>query len=412
MKMKLSKYILSIKKGDKVVLLSTRSLSIITISLPAFQKLKSNNLEFLGQKEIYSLKKMAFLTDINERSEILKWREIAHNSPFNTANLTILTTTNCNAHCFYCYEKGTAKHTMNQITCDKVVKFIEGLKVKHVSICWFGGEPLLNTDAIQTINDSLSDKGITVENKMISNGFLIDTTTIFDSYKFKKIQITLDGLEDTYNSIKKYNIKKISPFKKVISNIESLLSKNVSVSIRLNFNDSNYNEILKTIKYLREKFGNSVNVYAHPIFGIDECASVSNKAILGIFKSLIENGYIKSVSDLLSKPRILPCGACKRNNFIINANGDIYKCEHCINKNDVGIVGNVVKNTVDEAEMEKWLDINLPHDKCKTCRILPICQGSCKYENNLNEDGVSCPYYKRLVKRLLKLYYTKAIEVN
>ncbi len=72
---------------------------------------------------------------------------------------TILTTTGCNARCFYCYEKGTKPVTMTAETADKVVRYI----VKHrgdekVKISWFGGEPLVNAKVIDQICTELREQ--------------------------------------------------------------------------------------------------------------------------------------------------------------------------------------------------------------------------------------------------------------
>ena len=92
---------------------------------------------------------------------------------------TILTTTGCNARCFYCYEKGTKPVTMTAETADKVVRYI----VKHrgdekVSLKWFGGEPLVNAKVIDQICTELCEQGVPFRSKMISNGYLFDADMV------------------------------------------------------------------------------------------------------------------------------------------------------------------------------------------------------------------------------------------
>ena len=58
---------------------------------------------------------------------------------------TILTTTGCNARCFYCYEKGTKPVTMTAETASKVVRYIVAHRGdEEIKLKWFGGEPLVN----------------------------------------------------------------------------------------------------------------------------------------------------------------------------------------------------------------------------------------------------------------------------
>ena len=65
---------------------------------------------------------------------------------------TILTTTGCNARCFYCYEKGTKPVTMTAETASKVVRYILAHRGEEkVNLSWFGGEPLYNVQVIDQI---------------------------------------------------------------------------------------------------------------------------------------------------------------------------------------------------------------------------------------------------------------------
>ena len=46
------------------------------------------------------------------------------NTKKDVTSFKILTTTDCNARCFYCYESGIKKHDMSLETADKVVEYI------------------------------------------------------------------------------------------------------------------------------------------------------------------------------------------------------------------------------------------------------------------------------------------------
>ena len=65
---------------------------------------------------------------------------------------TIFPTTDCNARCFYCFELGRSRVPMSQETALKTAEYIKNhCGDKSVSISWFGGEPLFNQEAIDTI---------------------------------------------------------------------------------------------------------------------------------------------------------------------------------------------------------------------------------------------------------------------
>ena len=100
--------------------------------------------------------------------------------PANTITLyKILTTTGCNARCFYCYEKGVKPVTMTTETASKVVRYIVAHRGDEKGmIKWYGGEPLVNAKAIDQICTELSQQGVPFFSKLISNGYLFDADKV------------------------------------------------------------------------------------------------------------------------------------------------------------------------------------------------------------------------------------------
>ena len=92
---------------------------------------------------------------------------------------TILTTSACNARCFYCYELGIKNKThMSKETAEKVAKYIikHAPKDRSVTLDWFGGEPLLKYDDIIVSSNILNKEHI--DNKIINFYNAKDTSVI------------------------------------------------------------------------------------------------------------------------------------------------------------------------------------------------------------------------------------------
>ena len=88
---------------------------------------------------------------------------------------TIFPTTDCNARCYYCFEQKRPKLYMNKNTAIDVGKYIAShCDGNTVVIRWFGGEPLCNISAIDTICSFLKTNGVSFQSKMASNGFLFN----------------------------------------------------------------------------------------------------------------------------------------------------------------------------------------------------------------------------------------------
>ena len=83
---------------------------------------------------------------------------------------TIMTTTDCNARCFYCYELGRPRVPMSKETAVQTADYIiNHCKGEKVSLHWFGGEPLYNKPVISIICRRLKEAGVDYHSTMISN---------------------------------------------------------------------------------------------------------------------------------------------------------------------------------------------------------------------------------------------------
>ena len=168
--------------------------------------------------------------DTNEKElvDLVRWMSNARKKPLETiTRFSIFPTTDCNARCFYCFEKGCSRIHMSQETAQKVVGFVKtrsGGQKAHLA--WFGGEPLFNQSAIDTICQGLAQEGVEYYSTMVSNGYLFDEETVrkaVGSWDLKNVQITLDGTEKVYNRSKAYIYQEGSPYQVVMGNIQRLL---------------------------------------------------------------------------------------------------------------------------------------------------------------------------------------------
>lgn len=202
---------------------------------------------------------MGFIAERDEYEFISECRKKYYDE-HNEKNfhVTILTTSDCNARCYYCYEKGIKKQPMTLETAQQVYNYIiTNRNGKNVCLHWFGGEPLYNAEIIDYICERLKEDGIKYTSYMITNGFLIgeNKSKIRGLWNLKRLQITIDAIGDEYNKIKNYIYKGVDAFETVINNIEWLLNNDICVAVRINY-DPNKIEIAKdTLKYLHEKFG-------------------------------------------------------------------------------------------------------------------------------------------------------------
>ncbi len=367
-----------------ILLYNNLTKELILISENEYNNLKNSN--FTQPKElIKNLIKKWFLVPQNYNEMLLADQLLATvrtiNKENTICNFTILPTTACNARCFYCYEAGTKVKSMNQQIAFDVAKYIiKQSKGKTVRLNWFGGEPLCNIQAIDIICETLKDNNINFYSTMVSNAYLFNDELITKAtslWKLKWIQITLDGLQETYNNIKNYIHSDPNPFQRVINNIEYLLNKNVAVQIRINMDSHNADELIELTDFLNNKFSvfKKLTIYAQPIYegvGYKKTSRTDEerKAITQKYVALckyLDKTSIKHRSMMFNKFKCYACQADNKTWVMILPDGKLGYCEHFVEDETFGTI---YDNSTKRSDWSKYCK---PYEKCKKCAYYPTC---------------------------------------
>ena len=298
----------------------------------------------------------------------------------------ILTTTGCNARCFYCFEQGAKVSNMTEQTAHDVADFIKRKGDKKVRIQWFGGEPLVNIKAIDTISKDLKEMNIDYSAKMVTNGYLLDEEAVkkaVDLWKLDTLQITLDGTEEVYNKIKNYVYKDVSsPFKRVLNNIENALKAGIQVNVRLNMDEHNADNLFELSKMLIEKFNKYNNCYIYVVRLFEEtCSEIKNREVKDRHK-LIESSTklqdfinknmpiieINNLPKSFSSPNT--CMANSDSSVMIVPDGHLGKCEHFV---DSEFFGSIYSDEIDIAKIQKFKERKIVSEKCESCELRSLC---------------------------------------
>lgn len=299
-------------------------------------------------------------------------------------NYTIFPTTDCNARCFYCYEKNIRKYHMTEQTAVDVAKFIiEKSKGKRIRLHWFGGEPLYNSKAIDTITTILRENSVEFISSMISNGYLFDEELIEKAvslWNLKRVQITLDGTEEKYNAIKNYIYPNVNAFQRVISNIEMLLKSGVLVPIRMNMDNHNYENLFELVDFLLDKFSGYENfsMYSQMLFDestekhMNRTVNERNTVFINnqILNSRIKENKRQENKTLKGYLRNQQCMADKPSATTITPDGNLGKCEHF---SDKYFWGNIYSDNVNEENILRFKKRVSPTEKCLICPVMPAC---------------------------------------
>lgn len=323
-------------------------------------------------------------------------------------SFTILTTTDCNARCFYCYELGRKRVSMTQKTAEDVARYIaEESAGNPVKLSWFGGEPLINFEAIDTIISGLNDMGILFSSKIITNGFYLNQSVAHkakNEWNTERVQITLDGSEKIYNSTKAYIDKDVvNPFLRIMDHIGYALDEGMQVHIRLNMDRENADDLWYLCDSLSDRFGSrgnfkvNVSLLRKFIGEIHQFSAEEEAAARFLtLKEKLEHDGLSSLGRLERKIRSNKCMADSDSCEVILPDGTVGKCEHF---SESELIGNIYDQYRDENQIKSWKELAKPFDECRKCALYPRCYNLKKCD--WDKDG--CPLSVRIIRtELLK----------
>ena len=293
----------------------------------------------------------------------------------------VLTTTDCNARCFYCYEKGIKRVSMSEKTAHDTAAFIiRSCGGEKVKLQWFGGEPLFNSSVISIIVNDLIAAGVEYSSVMVSNGYLFDEETVKEAkelWKLKKVQITLDGREEVYNRTKAYIYKNVNAYQTVLDNIGRLLENGIQVNIRLNLGSRNTEELFALTEELAARFGGRTgfSVYSNLLydfvgngdgFSSPDAAMLADEKLKDRLKTL---GISRNLC-LDDNYQVTLCMAASDRCVLIAPDGHLGKCEHYIYDESIGTI---YEGITDKELVAKWKERPEGTEKCRTCAAYPLC---------------------------------------
>lgn len=412
---------IDLENGDKLIM-NEMTKSLVRIRPEEFEKIFSDEsldyLNFLYRNYFLVPEEFDEISVIEEYRE--KTRSIITDSYLDSVNqFTILTTTKCNARCFYCYElKSKGKHHMTAETAEKVADYIINVADKHkeVKLSWFGGEPLFNLKVIDLIVNKVKDAGFKYSSTIISNGILFSPKVVEKAknlWHLRNAQITLDGTEEVYNKAKNYIYKDINPYQTVLNSIQSLLDAGVSVSIRTNADLYNIDNLMLLYKDVASRFQKYINkglhMYLHPIFEQDGYSRTPEQRT-ELFKKIIEAQKLLYKLEL-DRPGIkgnvkaVHCMVDSGSGVMISVDGNIGLCEHYIDSDFFSHIDTPEKKNWEI--IKSWRDYKPAQDMCKTCPLYPTCLKMTKCADEIDCDKPEQEYLVYKEREGMKVMWKK-----
>ncbi len=435
--LKLSHYLVSQEiehaGHQQTLVFSTRSSALYSLESRVWSLVTQKRFQDLPSALVDKLKEMKILVQESEDElgQILKENRdaIAQGSDLYTV---IQPSANCNFGCGYCGQKHRPG-TLSEKDRENVVKNLRqqaSLKpYSSMTVCWFGGEPLLGLSALEGLTPQLKslaqEKGLKYSAKIVTNGFHLRpdiADRLVREHNVTFFEITLDGSPDYHNN-RRHSKDGGPTFDKIYDNLKYLINthhKNVTISLRSNVDHRNKDGVLPLLRLLQEDgLHNKVSFYMAPLhsWGNDAHLLAAEKHSFAEWEvdflvAMKEMGF--PVSFLPTRTKSV-CMAVQPDSLLIDPMGGVFGCtEHSlvpfyeeagVNKHRVSTLENFTQET--NRNKRPFLNFYNPEDlaayDCSSCEMLPTCGGSCPKE--WQEGRVPCPSTKFNIKQKMVLEY-------
>jgi len=435
---------------EKIMIFNSLTTSLAEVGRTYAELLNGPRFEYDALPEdarqfIDGLKQGGFV--LEDETDELKVLKFAYNSiKYNRMGLgfTIAPTLRCNFACTYCYEQAgenqDQRDGQNVFMPENVQQeLLNNIKraaktVKSLHIIWFGGEPLLGKNIIFDLSEKII--AITGENnlgytaRMVTNGYLLtgdpEIVRKLKDSRITAFQITLDGPPDVHNRRRMLKADKGPTFNKILDGIKLLKANDMSVGIRINVDRSNMDDALKLLDILEDNNLKDISIQlGHVSIYTTGCKSIENSCatkeeftVLNqtLQETLRQRGFKTGQTPYY--PRIAnACAANQINAFVVDPDGDMYKCWSEIGDKPVSI-GNIIdfkqRGKDDRMREIRWLTWEpFDYPECVTCKVLPICMGSCAYRAMfVNKDRPDCAEWKYSLEHYIRARFNREKEIR
>lgn len=281
---------------------------------------------------------------------------------------TIFTTTACNAACSYCFEKGMKTLTMTDAIALDVAKYIAKTRRRTSAplLKWFGGEPLVNQQAIRIICGYLRENGVPFRSDFSSNGNLFDgipDKTLTEEWQTHEVQLTLDDIGRGYETYKGLPAGAYDRLKKTIIRLTAI---GIHVTARIHYHPEDGPEPVRRV--------------------VDDLKDIQGIGMYGriIYKSESEEHYreLLELEDYMAAagkfrfafPRRGGGTHCMADNpraVCITPEGLLSPCEHYAYGE---VYGSIYTGATDREMLAEWKAREKHMCDCGSCQLYPSCE--------------------------------------
>lgn len=307
--------------------------------------------------------------DISGIMYLMRQNRLSRFNPSYVTEYTIFTTMRCNAGCSYCFQDGRRNDSyMTKQTAVDVANYIKRRRdpSTRVTLRWFGGEPLMNQDAMSTICKSLRISDVPYRSYMSTNGDLLPEVSDADIFlwNLKIVQLTIDYPGKKYEEIKGLPS---GAYDRLLETSKRLEDLDIEKRIRIHYHPK---DGMEPIYQIIDDFKDAkrTTIYISPLN--DEVLTRSDfEKILEAEDLLVSYNKIADPLPLIGRPA--HCMGDNKAIRTITPDGGFTPCEHYFYEQNYG---SIYSDTYDESILSSWRSKRKHDLKCIECPLFPTCE--------------------------------------
>lgn len=426
-----SYYNVLVKDGDETVIFNTRTSAIAVLDshekelydgLLACDEVKQGELaDFLNMLIENGLS----MGDSEREADFMRYQFEKYRFDDTVFELYVAPTMGCNFNCPYCFEKNKREGRMSQEVQDALLAFINEQYInrpfKELKIVWYGGEPLLRMDIIEALTKRFDEfcksHGVEYVASVISNTSLADEDTqqrLVDCHIWS-VMTTIDGEKELHDK-RRVNKEGNSTFDTIMQNVEGMTSKGICVDFRCILEQGNVESCLKITEKMahhenlgiRVKSLQDMSKLGREVPGAADVKPLAPEDFAdATYRVFLQSDPGREEYEKALAPLHLHCSASMDRGYAIDELGNAYNCG-CAIGDDAKILFNIceppeIRNI--RWDMIAWYGSHNPLDnqRCRTCCVLPLCQGGCLRIDQ--EPYQECNPLRYVIEKMVRGYY-------
>ena len=419
---------------------ATRSGKSLRLKEDVYQKLLQGQAPALPTSTLLMLFDLELLAPQEEDEfQTILTRNRGATDESDTLIVTIQPTADCQLGCSYCgqkHSKVNASADVSMKITDRVISNLKRTGRRHLSIQWFGAEPLMAYSEILRMSDRLiahcREHGIAYDAHMITNGMSFKPAVFLNllERQVTGFQITLDGTAETHD-IMRITKEGSRTFDIILKNIVSVtalpefMANDCNVAVRVNVNRTSAPKVPQLIDLLASHRLQERNVSIEflPVVNWGDNGASSNSFTPQDFAAQEIDWIIYAMRAGFKTGRILPrrstqpCMVVDKEGEVYDAFGNVYPCYEFPytpafegEEYRIGHLDTIAEHRNDKPVTRNWYtDIEGNVSPCKNCPLFPVCGGGCPKQWLQGE--VACPSFKaNITDRLVLDFLAKKTD--